>query len=212
MQAVATAVNGSMIQGFCGRKNQMAYNVEPCDRDWGQTRGATQRVLTRPKSSTGHCLSITCHLSCILLFASDAGSMQSSLTTRSSAACRAQWPVAARSGCIAAHPFRSLPSSYMHPFVPTYRASGDGCGCSSSAATSSSATNAATAHPTVGVVIVDHGSRKKASNDMLHDFGDLYQALSGREIVEVAHMEIASPTIEDAIGEATVAFTSLQWV
>ncbi len=54
----------------------------------------------------------------------------------------------------------------------------------------------------VGVVIVDHGSRKKASNDMLHEFGALYQRLTGRAIVEVAHMEIAPPTIADAIGTA----------
>lgn len=55
----------------------------------------------------------------------------------------------------------------------------------------------------VGVVIVDHGSRKKASNDMLHEFGELYERLTGRAIVEVAHMEIAPPTIADAIGTTT---------
>lgn len=35
---------------------------------------------------------------------------------------------------------------------------------------------------------------------MLHEFGELYERLTGRAIVEVAHMEIAPPTIADAIG------------
>ncbi|GFR41643.1 hypothetical protein Agub_g2378 [Astrephomene gubernaculifera] len=52
----------------------------------------------------------------------------------------------------------------------------------------------------VGVVIVDHGSRKKVSNEMLVEFGQLYGKLTGEEIVEIAHMEIASPTIEEAVG------------
>ncbi|GIL64675.1 hypothetical protein Vafri_18578 [Volvox africanus] len=51
----------------------------------------------------------------------------------------------------------------------------------------------------VGVVIVDHGSRKKASNDMLVEFGELYGRVTGQEVVEIAHMEIAQPTIEEAI-------------
>lgn len=50
-------------------------------------------------------------------------------------------------------------------------------------------------------MIVDHGSRKKASNDMLIEFGDLYGKVTGHEIVEIAHMEIAQPTILEAIGE-----------
>lgn len=53
----------------------------------------------------------------------------------------------------------------------------------------------------LGVVIVDHGSRKKDSNDMLIEFGALYQKCTGRTNVEVAHMELAHPTIEEAIGE-----------
>ncbi|KAG2426636.1 hypothetical protein HXX76_012950 [Chlamydomonas incerta] len=53
---------------------------------------------------------------------------------------------------------------------------------------------------TVGVVIVDHGSRKRASNDMLHEFGALYGQLTGTGLVEVAHMEIAEPTIAQALG------------
>lgn len=52
----------------------------------------------------------------------------------------------------------------------------------------------------VGVVICDHGSRRKDSNDMLFEFGELYKQMSGSEIVEMAHMEIAEPTIAQAIG------------
>lgn len=58
----------------------------------------------------------------------------------------------------------------------------------------------AAADATVGVVIVDHGSRRKASNEMLEEFGKLYQQTTQRSVVEIAHMEIAEPTIEQAIG------------
>ncbi|PNH00191.1 Sirohydrochlorin cobaltochelatase [Tetrabaena socialis] len=51
----------------------------------------------------------------------------------------------------------------------------------------------------VGVVIVDHGSRKKESNEMLVELGRLYGSLTGHDIVEIAHMEIAEPTIEQAV-------------
>lgn len=53
----------------------------------------------------------------------------------------------------------------------------------------------------VAVVIVDHGSRKKDSNEMLVEFGKLYEQVTGCGMVEVAHMEIAEPTIEQAVGE-----------
>jgi hypothetical protein len=59
---------------------------------------------------------------------------------------------------------------------------------------------AAAADATVGVVIVDHGSRRKASNEMLEEFGKLYQQTTQRSVVEIAHMELAEPTIEQAIG------------
>uniref|UniRef100_A0A7S2TVN9 Sirohydrochlorin cobaltochelatase n=1 Tax=Lotharella oceanica TaxID=641309 RepID=A0A7S2TVN9_9EUKA len=51
----------------------------------------------------------------------------------------------------------------------------------------------------IGVVLVDHGSRKEESNKMLFDFAELYKSVSNREIIEVAHMEIAAPTIPDAV-------------
>ena len=53
----------------------------------------------------------------------------------------------------------------------------------------------------IGVVIVDHGSRKRDSNEQLVEFGRLYQQMTGAVCVEVAHMEIAEPTIEQAIGQ-----------
>ncbi|KAK3268299.1 hypothetical protein CYMTET_23189 [Cymbomonas tetramitiformis] len=50
----------------------------------------------------------------------------------------------------------------------------------------------------VGAVIVDHGSRREASNDLLLEFANIYQKQTGREIVEPAHMELAPPSIADA--------------
>eukprot|EP00983_Pelagomonas_calceolata_P124130 1161076-Pelagomonas_calceolata.AAC.3 len=68
----------------------------------------------------------------------------------------------------------------------------------------------------IGVVIVDHGSRKKDSNDMLVQWGLglgvlpasvllLYKQTTGSRIVEPAHMEIAEPSIGQAIGECVKA-------
>ena len=51
----------------------------------------------------------------------------------------------------------------------------------------------------VGVVIVDHGSKKKESNEQLVEFAALYRSQSGMRVVEIAHMEIAEPTIEQAV-------------
>lgn len=50
----------------------------------------------------------------------------------------------------------------------------------------------------VGVVLVDHGSRREAANAMLHDVAVLFQTVSGLPIVEPAHMELAEPTIAQA--------------
>jgi sirohydrochlorin ferrochelatase len=62
-----------------------------------------------------------------------------------------------------------------------------------------------TAHsPLTGVIIVDHGSRRQESNEMLLTAAAAFKATSGYTIVEPAHMEIAEPTIADAF-EACVA-------
>ncbi len=59
-----------------------------------------------------------------------------------------------------------------------------------------------TAHPidpnTTGIVIVDHGSRRAASNDMLLDVVAMYRAHSEWPIIEPAHMELAEPSIATA--------------
>ncbi|GAB5364961.1 hypothetical protein AAMO2058_001015400 [Amorphochlora amoebiformis] len=53
----------------------------------------------------------------------------------------------------------------------------------------------------VAVVIVDHGSRREEANKMLFEFAELYKDISDRSIVEVAHMELARPSISDAVGK-----------
>ncbi|KAG8366892.1 hypothetical protein BUALT_Bualt16G0015200 [Buddleja alternifolia] len=49
-----------------------------------------------------------------------------------------------------------------------------------------------------GVIIVDHGSRRKESNLMLNDFVVMFQEKTKYPIVEPAHMELAEPSIKDA--------------
>src|SRR3954454_21047466 len=50
----------------------------------------------------------------------------------------------------------------------------------------------------LGVILVDHGSRREESNAMLLDVVANFAATSGHEIVEPAHMELAEPSIETA--------------
>jgi sirohydrochlorin ferrochelatase len=51
-----------------------------------------------------------------------------------------------------------------------------------------------------GVIVVDHGSRREASNQMLLEIASLFQQYSGYGIVEPAHMELAEPSIGTAFG------------
>src|SRR5438552_2564550 len=53
---------------------------------------------------------------------------------------------------------------------------------------------------TTGIIIVDHGSRRDESNQMLEELSRLFAArFSGKyEVVEPAHMEIAEPSIATA--------------
>lgn len=58
----------------------------------------------------------------------------------------------------------------------------------------------------VGIILMDHGSRNKASNQRLHDLASLYQETMFRSasesnavIVEAAHMEIAGPSIPEVL-------------
>ena len=52
--------------------------------------------------------------------------------------------------------------------------------------------------PVTAVVIVDHGSRKPASNEMLYQATKMFAAQSQYEIVEPAHMELTEPDIATA--------------
>lgn len=50
----------------------------------------------------------------------------------------------------------------------------------------------------LGVILVDHGSRREESNRLLLDVVQQFAELSGLPIVEPAHMELAEPTIAAA--------------
>ena len=52
--------------------------------------------------------------------------------------------------------------------------------------------------PGIGVVIVDHGSRRAEANAMLEAVAELYGRLTGRPIVEPAHMDLAGPSLAAA--------------
>lgn len=49
-----------------------------------------------------------------------------------------------------------------------------------------------------GIIIVDHGSRRRESNEMLHEATTRFAAQSEFSIVEAAHMELAEPSIAQA--------------
>jgi sirohydrochlorin ferrochelatase len=53
----------------------------------------------------------------------------------------------------------------------------------------------------VGVIVVDHGSRRAESNEMLEQFAKLFQQQAPFSIVEPAHMELAEPSIAQAYSE-----------
>lgn len=48
----------------------------------------------------------------------------------------------------------------------------------------------------VGLLIIDHGSRKPDANDMLAEVARMVQEMSNFQIVHYAHMELAEPTIQ----------------
>lgn len=48
------------------------------------------------------------------------------------------------------------------------------------------------------ILIVDHGSRRVESNDLLLEVVAMFRRVSGLAIVEPAHMEIAEPSIDVA--------------
>jgi sirohydrochlorin ferrochelatase len=64
---------------------------------------------------------------------------------------------------------------------------------------------AAPAAPETGIVIVDHGSKRAASNDALLEFVALYRAATGRGNVQPAHMELAPPSVGAAVAACVAA-------
>jgi sirohydrochlorin ferrochelatase len=54
---------------------------------------------------------------------------------------------------------------------------------------------------TVGVVLVDHGSRRDESNEMLLEAVRRFAEIGGFSIVEPAHMELAEPSIATAFAQ-----------
>jgi sirohydrochlorin ferrochelatase len=55
---------------------------------------------------------------------------------------------------------------------------------------------------TIGIVIVDHGSRLAEANDAFLALVRGFATVSRHAIVEPAHMEIAPPTIDEAFARA----------
>ena len=50
----------------------------------------------------------------------------------------------------------------------------------------------------LGVILVDHGSKRDEANLLLEDVAQLFRGTTDARIVEIAHMELADPTIADA--------------
>ncbi len=52
----------------------------------------------------------------------------------------------------------------------------------------------------IGVIVVDHGSRRDQSNRMLLEVVAAFRRKSAYTIIEPAHMDLAEPSIETAFG------------
>lgn len=57
----------------------------------------------------------------------------------------------------------------------------------------------------VGVIIVDHGSRREESNRQLEQFVEMYRSVHGEAVTMAAHMEIAQPSIAEAVATCSSA-------
>ena len=55
---------------------------------------------------------------------------------------------------------------------------------------------------TTAVLVIDHGSRRSESNDLLLEVVQMFETLSPFSIVLPAHMELAEPSIQTAFDEA----------
>lgn len=66
---------------------------------------------------------------------------------------------------------------------------------------SSTTAKSSTPPPRIGVLLIDHGSKRPSSNDHLLKVASLYQSKAPSNIVvRAAHMEIVAPSILDGIG------------
>jgi sirohydrochlorin ferrochelatase len=52
--------------------------------------------------------------------------------------------------------------------------------------------------PDLGIILVDHGSRRDEANVLLEDVAQLFRGTTDAPNVEIAHMELAQPTIAQA--------------
>lgn len=52
--------------------------------------------------------------------------------------------------------------------------------------------------PEIGIIIIDHGSKRAEANDMLLEVVRAFRAAADGAIVEPAHMELAEPTLAQA--------------
>ena len=50
----------------------------------------------------------------------------------------------------------------------------------------------------IGIILVDHGSKRLAANDLLFDVVAMFKSTTGHNNVEAAHMELAEPSIATA--------------
>jgi sirohydrochlorin ferrochelatase len=60
----------------------------------------------------------------------------------------------------------------------------------------------------IGVIVVDHGSRREESNAMLLDVVVDFARASGLSVVEPAHMELAEPSIATAFDRCVARGTT----
>lgn len=58
---------------------------------------------------------------------------------------------------------------------------------------------------TRAILLVDHGSRRDSANDLLRELADRVRERLPDQIVEIAHMEIASPSIAHGIAACVAA-------
>jgi sirohydrochlorin ferrochelatase len=54
----------------------------------------------------------------------------------------------------------------------------------------------------IALLLVDHGSRFPAANEMLADVATLLKQVTGLQRVYLAHMELAEPTVADGFAQA----------